>query len=133
MALMKQAKNIHFYLCYPFLLSGCASVLVAGASGGVAYTVTNVAYRTIVAPIDQVEFANRLALIKMGIKQIERTETGNEVTILAETCELRIRIDLEKITPNATKMSVDAAKNIVVKDKATAAAVIEQTEAMLGH
>ena len=133
MALMKQAKNIHVYLCYLFLLSGCASVMVAGASGGVAYTLTNVAYKTIVAPIDQVEFANRLALIKMGIKQIERTETGNEVKISAETSELRIHIDLEKITPKTTKISVDASKNFVVKDKATAAAIIEETEAMLEH
>ena len=69
----------------------------------------------------------------MGIKQIERTETGNEVKISAETSELRIHIDLEKITPKTTKISVDASKNFVVKDKATAAAIIEETEAMLEH
>ena len=130
---MKQAKNIHFLLCYLLLLSGCASVIVAGASGGVAYTFTSVVYKTIVAPIDQVEVANRRALIKMGIKLIERKETGNNVTILAETSGLKIRIDLEKITPKSTKISVDAAKNIAAKDKATALAIIEQTETMLEH
>jgi len=130
---MKQAKNIHFLLCYLLLLSGCASGLVAGASGGVAYTFTSVVYKTIVAPIDQVEVANRRALLKMGIKLIERKETGNNVTILAETSGLKIRIDLEKITPKATKMSVDAEKNIAEKDKATALAIIEQTEVMLEH
>ena len=133
MPLMKRPKHMNFLLCYFLLLSGCASVLVAGASGGVAYTITNVAYKTIVAPIDQVEFANRLALIKMGIKQVEREETGNVVKIFAETSELKIHIDLEEITPRTTKISVDAAKNVVVKDKATAAAIIEQTEEMLEH
>jgi hypothetical protein len=117
--------------CYCLILSGCASVLVAGASSGVAYTFTNVAYKTILAPIDQVEFANRLALIKMGIKYVESTETENGVRILAETPELEIHIELESITPKTTKISVDAGKNIVVKDKSTAAAIIEETEAML--
>lgn len=130
MALMKKAKSIPFCaLC--LLLSGCASVLLAGASGGVAYTITNVAYKTIVSPIDRVEFANRLALIKMGIKQVEKEETRNGVKIFAETAELKIHITLEKITSRTTKISVDAAKSIIVKDRATAAAIIEQTEAML--
>jgi hypothetical protein len=50
---------------------------------------------------------------------------------LAETSELKINIDLEKITAKTTRISVDARKNIVVKDKSTAAAIIEETEAML--
>jgi hypothetical protein len=72
MALMRQnKKTLHFaYVCL-LLLSGCASVLIAGASGGVAYSVTNIAYKTIPCPIDQVDIANRLALIKMGIKYVE--------------------------------------------------------------
>ncbi len=112
-------------------MSGCASVIVAGASGSIAYTFTNVAYKTISAPIDQVEFANRLALIKMGIRYIESTEKENGIEIIAETSELKIHIDLEKITAKTTKMSVDARKTIVVKDKSTAAAIITETEAML--
>ncbi len=51
--------------------------------------------------------------------------------IIAETSDLDIYIDLEKITPKTTKMSVDAKKNIVMKDKATAVAIIEETEALL--
>ena len=51
--------------------------------------------------------------------------------IVAETSELDIYINLEKITPKTTKMSVDAEKNIVVKDKATAVAIIEETDTML--
>jgi hypothetical protein len=112
-------------------MSACAGVLVAGASGGIAYTFTNVAYKTILAPIDQVEFANRLALIKMGIRYVESTETEDGEQIIAETSELRITIELERITPETTRISVNARKNIVIKDKSTAAAIIEETEAML--
>lgn len=128
---MKQEKKTLFYIFGLLLLSGCTSVLVSGAGAGVAYTVTNVAYKTIVSPIDQVEFANRLALMKMRIKYVERIEAGDGVMIIAETSDLDIYIDLEKITPKTTKMSVDAKKNIVMKDKATAVAIIEETEAML--
>jgi len=131
MAFMRQEKKTPLYILWLLLLSGCTSLLVSGASAGVAYTVTNVAYKTIVAPIDQVEFANRLALMKMRIKYVERIETGDGVIIVAETSELYININLEKITPGTTKMSVNAEKNIVVKDKATAVAIIEETEAML--
>ncbi len=131
MAFMRQRGKTPFYICWLLLLSGCTSVLVTGASGGVAYTVTNIAYKTIVSPIDEVEFANRLALLKMRIKYVERIETENGITIVAETPELNIYIYLETITPQMTKISVNAEKNIVMKDKATAVAIIEQTEAML--
>ncbi|RPI36781.1 MAG: DUF3568 family protein [Nitrospiraceae bacterium] len=131
MAFMRQEKKTPFYIFWLLLLSGCATVLVTGASGGVAYTITNVAYKTIVSPIDQVAFANRLALMKMKINYVESMETGNGVTIVAETSELNISINLKKITPQMTKISVNAAKNIVMKDMATAVAIIEETEAML--
>ena len=129
---MKQnKKTLYFaYVCL-LLLSGCASVLIAGASGGVAYSVTNIAYKTIPCPIDQVEFANRLALIKMGMKYVEVIKTENRAKIFAETSELEIYIDLNKITPKSTKISVDAKKNFLVKDKSTAEAIINETEAML--
>jgi hypothetical protein len=131
MAFMRQEKKTPFYIFLFLLLSGCTSVLVTGASGGVAYTMTNVAYKTVVSPIDQVEFANRLALMKMRITYVERMETGNGVQIVAETSELNIYINLEEITPKTTKIGVDAEKNIILKDKATAVAIIEETEAML--
>jgi len=132
MAFMKQNnKTLYFaYVCL-LLVSGCASVLIAGASGGVAYSLTNIAYKTIPYPIDQVDFANRLALMKMGIKYVEVIKTEDHARIFAETSELNIYIDLNKITPKSTKISVDARKNFLVKDKSTAEAIIDETEAML--
>ena len=131
MALMKHEKKIPLYVFLLLLLSGCTTVLITGASAGVAYTFTNVAYKTIACPIDQVEFANRLALMKMKIKYVERMETGSGVRIVAETSELNIYINLEQITPKTTRISVDAKKSIIVKDKATADSIIQETESML--
>ena len=132
MALMRQnKKTLHFaYVCL-LLLSGCVSVLIAGASGGVAYSVTNVAYKTIPYPIDQVDLANRLALIKMGIKYVEVIKTEYRARIFAKTSELKIYIDLNRITPKSTKISVDATKNFLMKDKSMAEAIINETETML--
>ena len=130
---MKHGNKAVFYIFWLLLLSGCATVLLTGASGGVAYTITNVASKTLISPIDQVEYANRLALLKMKIRYIGRRETGSGVQIVAETNELNIYIDLEKITAKTTKIGVNAEKNIILKDRATAVAIIEQTEAMLGN
>jgi len=69
----------------------------------------------------------------MKIKYVERMETGSGVQIVAETSELNIYINLEQITSKTTKISVDAKKNIIVKDKATADSIIEATESMLGN
>ena len=128
---MNSLKTLHFACVCLLLLSGCASVLIAGASGGVAYSVTNIAYKTISCPIDQVDLANRLALMKMGIKYVEVIKTENRARLFAKTSELKIYIDLDKITPKSTKISVDAKKNFLVKDKSTAEAIIDETEAML--
>lgn len=130
---MKHGNKAVFYIFWLLLLSGCATVLLTGASGGVAYTITNVASKTLISPIDQVEYANRLALLKMKIRYIERRETENGVQIIAETNELNIYIDLKQITSKTTKIGVNAEKNIILKDRATAVAIIEQTEAMLGN
>jgi len=132
MAFIKPNKKTFYfvYVCL-LLLSGCTSVLLAGASGGIAYSLTNIAYKTISYPIDRVDFANRLALMKMGIKYVEVIKTEDHARIFAQTSELKIYIELNKITPKSTKISVDARKNLFVKDKSTAEAIIDETEAML--
>jgi len=118
-------------LCIALLSSGCASILLAGASGGAAYTLTNVAYKTISFPIEQVENAAHRALKKMGIKESGKKKIENGVEISATTAELKIYIELERITAKSTKISVDAKKGTFIKDRATATEIIEQTERIL--
>ena len=51
--------------------------------------------------------------------------------ISATTDRLKIYIELERITNKTTKISVNAKKNVVLKDSATAAEIIEQIETIL--
>jgi len=119
------------------LLSACAltplavPVAVSGSAAGIGYTITNVAYKTISRPAANVEAALGRALKKMDIKETKREVSDGIVTVSAETAKLDITIELEKITPTVTKISVDAVKSFLVKDKATATEIIVQTEKAL--
>ena len=124
------------YLILPLLsvlpLWGCTAVAVTGAGVGINYTITNVAYKTFNSSLDEVEKATITALRRLDIKFIARKDTEKGRRIKAATAELDIIIDLERITSRATKIKVDARKDVVRKDKATAAEIIHQVERALG-
>ncbi|HHL39167.1 MAG TPA: DUF3568 family protein [Deltaproteobacteria bacterium] len=111
----------------PGMLPLALPVLVSGAGGGIAYTVTNVAYKTFSYPIEKVEAANRKALRKMGIVEVWRKVEDSNVEVKAETSKLTIYIDFEKITAATTKMKVNVKRALIFKDKATATEIIVQT------
>lgn len=113
------------------LVSGCASLMLAGASSGIAYTITNVAYKTVSYPLPATDVAVRTALRHMDIREVERKNVENGIEIEASTRDLTISISLERITPKTTKISVDARKSMIIKDKATASEIIEQTVGVL--
>jgi hypothetical protein len=115
------------------ILSGCAAVALTGAGVGVSYTLSNVAYRTFSSPGDQVHTATVDALNKMGIKIVDDYKSENGRTINASTKELDIEINLEEVTLKTTQIKVDARKSIVLKDKATAAEIINQVGKILGE
>lgn len=127
-------KPIAILIGFLIALSGCelipfaTPVVVSGAGGGIAYTVTNVAYKTVSYPLSKVEGALKKALRKMDIKESKREKDEDGIHILALTKELEIHIDLEKVTPTATRIKVNAVKSTVFKDKATASEIIVQTE-----
>jgi hypothetical protein len=127
-----------FLLIFMACLSGCAAlgltvpvVAVSGGTAGVEYSISNNAYKTISYPIIKVEAALKAAFDKMKI-----TETGTEkkaegVVVSAIAGDHTIIVELERITPAVTKIEVDAKKDVVVKDKATATEIIVQTEKAL--
>jgi hypothetical protein len=115
------------------LLSGCTAVALTGAGVGVSYTLSNVAYRSFSSPVDRVHDATIAALKKMGIMIDDDTSSESGVTITAETRELDIVINLEKVTSKTTQVKVDARKNFFLKDKATAAEIINQVSKILGE
>lgn len=119
-------------------LAGCAAaplaipIAISAGGGGVAYTVTNVAYKTVSHPVKKVETATRGTLKKMAILEEKRELSDDGVLrITAKTEKLDIYIDLEKITPATTKIKVNAVRSVVFKDKATATEIIEETEKVL--
>lgn len=119
-----------FFLLF---LSGCTAIAVTGAGVGVSYTLSNVAYRSFSSTLDQVHQATTAALKKMDVKIVNDSESEDGRTITARTRELHIEIDLDEVTPKITQIKVDARKNVFLKDKATAAEIINQVGKILGE
>ena len=112
-------------------LSGCTAVALTGAGVGISYTLSNVAYRSFSSPVDQVHDATIAALKKMDIKIVDDSYLKDGNTITAFTKELDIVINLEEVTPKTTLVKVDARKSVFLKDKATAAEIINQVGKIL--
>jgi hypothetical protein len=115
------------------LVSGCTAIALTGAGAGISYTLSNVAYRSFSFPVDRVHQATIDALKKMDIKIIDDYRTEDGRSIIATTKELDIVIDLEEITSKTTQVKVDARKRVILKDKATAAEIINQVGKNLGE
>jgi len=122
-------------LCLVPCLSGCAvlalSALGAGAGAGIPYVMTDCADRTLNYSYDQVNQATPLVLSNLDISMLNSTPTKNGEKMKALASELEITIEMEKITEKATRVTVNATKNTVVKDKATAEEIINQLERIL--
>jgi hypothetical protein len=115
------------------LLSGCTAMALTGAGVGASYTLSNVAYRSFSSSGDQVHQATIAALKKMDIKIIDDSKSEDGRIITATTKELDIVINLEEVTTKTTQVKVDARKRVVLKDKATAAEIINQVGKILGE
>jgi len=115
------------------LLSGCTAIALTGAGAGISYTLSNVAYRSFNSPLDRVHHATIAALKKMDMKIIDDSKSEDGRTITAATNELDIEINLEEVTSKTTQVKVDARKRVVLKDKATAAEIINQVGKILGE
>jgi len=115
------------------LLAGCTAIALTGAGAGISYTLSNVAYRSFSFSVDRVHNATISALKKMDIKIIDDYRTEDGRSIIATTKELDIVIDLEEITSKTTQVKVDARKRVILKDKATAAEIINQVGKNLGE
>ena len=111
-------------------LAGCAALVVTGAVAGtvagIEYTYDNVAYKTFSFPYDPTYRATMRALERMGIGVAGTKKTNKGTEIVANTVDLRIEIELEKVTEKSTKVSVNAKKGVFSKDKATASEILVQ-------
>jgi hypothetical protein len=118
------------------MLEGCAMVgfTLLGVAAGVDtnYTLDGIAYRTFTVPIDDVRRATLLALKRMDVtlQSDDLTDTGRAIIGLAGDGHT-IDVELEQLTSRATRIRVTAKYALFLRDRATAAEFIAQTERAL--
>jgi hypothetical protein len=96
---------------------------------GVAYYYMNMTEKTCVYDLETMNKASLLTLKRMGfaVGDQSRDEDG-DLKIKAKSEELNVTVKLKKITPSCTKIKVRVSKDLFVRDKATSAEIILQTE-----
>ena len=116
-------------------LTGCQPLALSlvGAAGGEAlrYSYTGVTYRTFTASATDVKHASLDALERMGIafESFDRFDHGELIYARAEN--RAIEIEIEPISPRATRMRIAAKNGGFFYDNATANEIVAQTERSL--
>lgn len=113
--------------CDPLTLTA----LGVGAGAGINHTMNGYTYHTFSEPLPRVKQAALVALGRMSIK-VESTEKDGVIeTINAKSAGRSVELELEVISPKATRLRSIARKNALVMDSATAEEVIAQTRRAL--
>ena len=132
---LKPILTLLWMLSTLFWFCSCAQIVIPGTLAGAGeymrYTSTNVAKRTLTGNPRQVSAATHQALNKMNIKAPASKSAAVISPISASTAELVITIAFEPVTPTTTRVTVDAAKGQIAKDKATAEKILDQIQAEL--
>ncbi|HSR56360.1 MAG TPA: DUF3568 family protein [Alphaproteobacteria bacterium] len=116
-------------------LGGCAAAaLTAGGiagSAGVNHTLSGIVYKTFTAPVKDMRVATLKTLhrMEMKVKGDEKAEFGWHIQ--ATAFEREIDIELERLTPSATRMRVTTSNDLIFKDSATSTEIILQTAELL--
>jgi hypothetical protein len=115
------------------LLSGCETLsltlLGVGGSAAINQRMSGSPTRTFTAPFDKVKLASIWALKRMGIRTDGVKRTDNGELILGSAGDREIEVELESITPTATRMKVVARRSGLFNyDGSTAVEIILQTE-----
>ena len=119
-------------VCFCSVNYGCVTIFAAGAIAGVGhymkYTMDNIAHRTFVADIQQVTLTTLDVLKRLRIKVDTVTKDDSGASIHASANNLAIKIYLLPVSDITTKVTVDAVKHTVLKDRATADEIISQID-----
>jgi len=121
------------------VLPGCAAPLIpllaVGAEGALKGTQATlsggVAYRTFTLPAEQVLGGARATLQRMEIKVVGDEVDGDRHKIAAEAADRTIRVTVERLTPVVSRLGVVVYRKTILKDVATSAEIIAQTERTL--
>ena len=116
-------------------LAGCEplaiSMLGAGAGTALRYSIDGATSRTFTASAAEVKHASLEALERMGIafESFDRFEHGEVIT--ARSDNRAVSIEIEPISPRATRMRIAAKNGSFFYDNATASEIVAQTERSL--
>lgn len=124
--------NITAVVMAGLFLFGCAPVaLTAGSlagSAGVNHTMSGIAYKTFSTPMKDLRIATLKSLNRMEIKVTEDVKSEEGWKIAGTAADRTIEIELEQLTPAATRMRVVTNKGeLFFKDSATSTEIIIQT------
>ena len=119
------------------VLPGCAAVALTavgvGMATGVSHTLGGIVYKTFAAPQPKVRRSTVAALGRMQIRIVESKHDGSTEVIEARAADRNIKVEIEALTPNTTRLSVTAIKDGgLIRDAATATEIILQTEKLVG-
>ena len=120
-----------------FLISGCEPLAVTMAGVGTAvganHALGGVVYKTFTEPQQKVSQSTRTALTRMGIKVDSVSKHDSTQLIVASARDRKIEIELEAISPQATRMRAVARSAAGFWDSATATEIILQTDKALSN
>ena len=111
-------------------LTGCAPAIGAlgtGFSVAAEYLMISAASKTITFEFDRVKKALLVALCRMDIQVDRAREIKDGEEILANANKIKITIELKRITHTVTRMKVKASRGFLMRDKATAQEIVNQT------
>lgn len=94
---------------------------------GVSYTMDSRAQKTFTAPVGLVKAGLLVALQELEFPIASQEEVDEGERIVAKANDREVEIDLEVVTPRATKLRVVVHQGWFWKDRATAEEIIEQT------
>ncbi len=117
--------------------SGCGALtlalLGAGAGVGMSYSIDGYAYKTLLVPTHKAEKASVRALAHMGIDvTAKKTHEDGTLMVFGRVENRNVIIRLEPLSERSTQIRAQVRKpSIILHDKATAVAIIVETEKVL--
>ena len=117
-------------------LQGCAGLPLAafsivagtGAGTGVGHALDSITYKTFSVPLSGLSRATVMTLDRLDMPVIEVEDTEDGQTITAQAGDRAVEIELDRLTTTATRMRVVVKKNMFIRDRATASAIIMRTD-----
>jgi len=118
-------------------ISGCGGItlalLGAGAGVGMSYSIDGYVYKTLLVPTHKAEKASVRALDHMGIAvTAKKTHESGTLMVFGRVDNRNVIIRLEPLSERSTQIRTQVRKpSVILQDKATAVAIIVETEKVL--